>query len=201
MIQIQWNSSSLEEAEKIVKSLLENRLIACANLHPVDSHYIWHGTYHQDKEIKTLAKTTHGKKDQVFDKIQELSSYEVCEILAFDVDSAAAIYLCWVEEMVGEAILSQDNFQKIYKEESPFILLDVRTIEEYDQSHLAKAQFFDFSPKHLEDLLSWRKQNPDAPICLICHSGRRSLIARHQLRAMGFEKIYSVEGGNQAAQL
>lgn len=201
MIQIQWNSASQEEAEKIVKALLENKLIACANLAPVDSHYIWKGRYNQDKEIKGYAKTTNEKIDQVFNMIQEMSSYEVCEILAFDVISAAAPYLCWVEEMVGSASLSVGEFRKIVEDpNSPYLLLDVRTPEEYQDGHVSEAKLFKFSDEEIQGLLDWRKKNPNAPICTICHSGRRSLLARHQLRAMGFEKIFSVEGGTEACK-
>ena len=200
MIQIQWNSASQEEAETIVKALLENKLIACANLAPVTSHYIWKGKYHKDPEVKAYAKTTNEKIDLVFNKIQELTSYEVCEILAFDVVSAAAPYLCWVEEMVGSATLSIDEFKKISHGKDPYILLDVRTQQEYDEGHLEKAQLFGLSDQEIQDLLAWRKKNPHAPICLICHSGRRSLLARHQLRAMGFETIFSIEGGTEACK-
>lgn len=42
------------------------------------------------------------------------------------------------------------------------------------------------------------EQRRDATLLLVCNSGRRSLIAAHLLRGIGYPRVYSVRGGMHA---
>ena len=42
------------------------------------------------------------------------------------------------------------------------------------------------------------EQRRDTPLLLVCNSGRRSLIAAHLLRGIGYPQAYSVQGGMHA---
>ncbi|HLC74255.1 MAG TPA: divalent-cation tolerance protein CutA [Candidatus Nanoarchaeia archaeon] len=72
-----------KEARKIAKLLLEKKLIVCANLFPIESHFWWHGKLEEAAEYAILAKT----KDSLLDAIKELvhhaHSYEVPVITAW----------------------------------------------------------------------------------------------------------------------
>ena len=48
---------NLEEAERIVKHLLEEKLIACANLFPIKSLYLWKGKIEDNNEIVSILKS------------------------------------------------------------------------------------------------------------------------------------------------
>lgn len=56
-----------EEAEKIAIDLLEKKLIACANIFPITSVYIWDNKVNKDSEVTLILKT----KETLFDKIKE----------------------------------------------------------------------------------------------------------------------------------
>ena len=46
-----------EEAVKISKHLLDKKLIACSNMHPIRSMYFWKGKIQDEKEVVIIAKT------------------------------------------------------------------------------------------------------------------------------------------------
>jgi rhodanese-related sulfurtransferase len=67
------------------------------------------------------------------------------------------------------------------------VLLDARTPEEYSVSHLRGARLIS---ANLEDL----KLDLSAPIVVYCSIGYRSAVAVKQLQAMGYQKIFNLEG-------
>ncbi len=70
-------ASSEEESKKIAEKLLEDRLIACANIFPIDSVYRWEGSITEEREFVLIAKTEEGKYDEVKKRVKEIHSYEV----------------------------------------------------------------------------------------------------------------------------
>jgi periplasmic divalent cation tolerance protein len=75
---------NLEKAQEITKTLLENRLIACATMWPCKSMYWWDNKIQDETEYIVFAKTTSDKYDNMVMKIQELHPYQVPCILKFD---------------------------------------------------------------------------------------------------------------------
>ena len=65
------------EARHISKYLLQKRLIACANLFPIESLYWWKGKIVEGKEIVLILKTIKSKVVQVRQEIEKLHSYEI----------------------------------------------------------------------------------------------------------------------------
>ena len=68
-----------KEAHSIAKSLLEKRLIACANIVPkMHSFYWWKGKLLEEQpESLLLLKTTKQKKARVVQEIKKMHSYSV----------------------------------------------------------------------------------------------------------------------------
>ena len=94
-------TGSEKEARKIARSLVEERLAACANVIPgVRSFFYWEGRLCQEKEALILIKTMNSKAKKIMDKIKKIHSYEVPEIIFFRVDMGEKNYLKWVEKMV-----------------------------------------------------------------------------------------------------
>ena len=92
------------EARSLVDQLLEERLVACVNmLGPVVSRYRWEGKIEEGQEIVLLMKTTTACKEKLRQRIGDLHSYTVPEVLEFDVDSGLESYLDWVKGSCADA--------------------------------------------------------------------------------------------------
>ena len=101
-IQIQWTCGSMEEAREVCRYLVENHHVACANIIPhVESIYIWQGECQCDNECKVMLKTKAEKWDYIKGVIMEKSSYDVPEILRFDIADGYDEYLQWIEGSVN----------------------------------------------------------------------------------------------------
>jgi len=72
------------EARKIAKALLKKRLIACANIFPVESHYLWKGGMEKANEAMLLMKTRKGLQKQAEKEIKKLHSYKLPVIEFFE---------------------------------------------------------------------------------------------------------------------
>ena len=73
-------------------------------------------------------------------------------------------------------------------------LVDVRTPREYRGGHIARAVNIDyFQGAAFEE--AFEKMDKNKPVYLYCRSGNRSLKAARKLVAMGFEKVYDLQGG------
>lgn len=90
-----------EEATKISKHLLDKKLIACANLFPVTSLYIWKKNLETADEFVIFAKTTEKKYTAIKKEIGLLHSYECPCIIAWKIDKVNSAYEKWVRENVG----------------------------------------------------------------------------------------------------
>ena len=88
-----------EEAEKISKHLLEKRLIACANLHPIRSLYWWQGKIQDDNETVIIAKTLEKNYNKIKEEVKKMHPYDVPCILKIDAEANES-YDKWVKEEV-----------------------------------------------------------------------------------------------------
>lgn len=87
------------EGERIAGSLLDEGVIACANIVPgVVSLYRWEGELKRDAEVLVVMKTWTTVESRAIALAQEIHPYEVPEILVLDVKGGAAPYLAWVEQ-------------------------------------------------------------------------------------------------------
>lgn len=92
-------TASREEAEKISKRLLEERLIACANiLGPASSLFRWAGQIERAEEYALLMKSRLDLFESIAETVRTLHSYEVPEIVALPILKGSAAYMDWVEE-------------------------------------------------------------------------------------------------------
>jgi periplasmic divalent cation tolerance protein len=88
-----------DEAERIAKAIVEERLAACVQLlPPIRSVYRWQGAVEESEEILLLIKTTGASFLPLKDRIEELHSYDTPEIMAVPVVAGAQKYLTWLQE-------------------------------------------------------------------------------------------------------
>lgn len=90
-------AGSREEAERIGRALVEERLAGCATSLPgVQSIYHWRGEIETDSETLLLLKTEIGKLDALHTRLLALHSYETPEFLVLSVEAASQGYREWL---------------------------------------------------------------------------------------------------------
>jgi periplasmic divalent cation tolerance protein len=91
-------TSNEQEAEKIIRRLLDEKLIACANIiSPVSSHFHWSGKIEKAEECLVLMKSREDLFEKLAETVKSLHSYEVPEILALPIINGSKTYIDWLE--------------------------------------------------------------------------------------------------------
>ena len=90
-----------KEAVKISRHLLNKRLIACSNIHPIRSLYWWKGKIQDGKEYVIMAKTIEKNYKKIKNEVSKLHSYSVPCILRIDAEANES-YDEWVEKELGK---------------------------------------------------------------------------------------------------
>ena len=91
-----------EEAERIGRAVVEDRLAACMNLiSPIRSIYRWKGAVETAEEVSAIFKTSEGQVDALMTRIAGLHSYEVPCVVAWPIEKILGSYADWVDESVG----------------------------------------------------------------------------------------------------
>ncbi len=110
-VQMSTATDSREAADKIAKTLVEERLAACVRvIGPVTSTYRWKGKVETTEEYLCLIKTRSALLKDVERMILHLHPYELPEIIALPIESGYPPYLEWLEdETIGEDELIEGN--------------------------------------------------------------------------------------------
>jgi periplasmic divalent cation tolerance protein len=89
-------------ARTLAHALLEERLVACANVIPgVTSVYRWKGKVHQDPESLMVLKAPGSCVERLLRRVPELHPYDVPEVLVLEVGAGYEPYLNWVADECG----------------------------------------------------------------------------------------------------
>ena len=90
-------TASKEEAEKISRTLLNEKLIACANIvSPVASCFLWQGKIDKAEECLVVMKSRKDLFGELAGRVKALHSYEVPEVLALPIVEGSVDYLAWI---------------------------------------------------------------------------------------------------------
>jgi len=88
-----------KSAEELAQSLLDKRLIACANIIPgLVSFYYWQGNIESDNEVLMLLKTRAELFDSLCSVVTHEHPYDVPEIIATPIVKGSAEYLDWIRK-------------------------------------------------------------------------------------------------------
>ena len=91
--------ANADEAERIGRIVIEERLAACVNiLGPCRSIYRWQGNVETAEEAPAIFKTHHWNGDDLIERIAELHSYEVPCIVTWPINKVMRKYADWVED-------------------------------------------------------------------------------------------------------
>ncbi|HEY0131494.1 MAG TPA: divalent-cation tolerance protein CutA [Allosphingosinicella sp.] len=89
--------ASDEEARRIARTLVEERLAACANiLGACLSIYRWQGEVEEAEEVAALFKTRAGRAEALIARLTELHSYDVPAAVVWPIPEASPAYASWV---------------------------------------------------------------------------------------------------------
>lgn len=92
---------SAQEALSVARKLVEEKLVACANIHSgVTSVYSWEGKVEEAPETVLIAKTTAEKLESAIDAVKRLHSYELPCIIACPIEAGHPPFLQWVHASV-----------------------------------------------------------------------------------------------------
>ena len=104
VIQIITTAPDKELAQRIARTLVEQRLAACVQISgPVESVYRWQGQIESATEWQCWIKTTAERYADVERAIRQLHAYTVPEILAMSITAGNPDYLKWLAETVTDA--------------------------------------------------------------------------------------------------
>lgn len=94
--------ASAEEAERIGRDAVEQRLAACVNiLGPIRSIYRWQGAVENADEVAAIFKTTEAGAGALMTRIVALHSYDVPCVTSWPVEKVVQTYVDWVENNVS----------------------------------------------------------------------------------------------------
>ena len=89
--------STLDEANKLGRTLVEERLVACATLVPVvQSIYYWEDHLQSAPETMVVFKTSEDKLEALETRLRQLHTYRVPEFLVVPVEYGSKNYLDWL---------------------------------------------------------------------------------------------------------
>jgi Uncharacterized protein involved in tolerance to divalent cations len=92
-------TSTQEEAEKIGKILVEEKLAASANIIPaVKSFFFWKGEFHNIPESIVLLNTKGGLFETLKERVHKIHSYELPEVIAIPIIAGSSEFLAWIKE-------------------------------------------------------------------------------------------------------
>lgn len=87
---------SAEDARRLARLLVEEKLAACVSVMPVESTYIWEGRIVDDAERLLLIKTSAGRIAELERRLHEIHPYNVPEFVVVEPEQVAAPYLAWL---------------------------------------------------------------------------------------------------------
>ena len=90
--------ANADDAARVVRVLVEERLIACGNLLPgARSLYRWEGQVQDQPETVALMKTRKQDWTALISRLHELHPYDTPECIAVRIAAGAPKYMAWLE--------------------------------------------------------------------------------------------------------
>ena len=86
-----------DEVKTIARTLIDERLIACANiLGKMTSVYRWEGTVVEDEEIAVLLKTRRDMAARATERVKELHSYDLPCVVGLPIQGGNLDFIGWL---------------------------------------------------------------------------------------------------------
>lgn len=96
---VYMTASDRDEALRIGRTLVEERLAACVNvLGEMTSVYWWEGELQQANEAVLIAKTKQSLLGPLIERVRELHSYACPCVVSWPVAAGYGAYLQWIRD-------------------------------------------------------------------------------------------------------
>lgn len=93
---------NIQDGRKIAHTLIEEQLVACVNIIPnIESVYRWKGKIENDEEIIMIIKTKDANVKKTIQRIKQLHSYELPNIIVLPIIGGLKDYLNYIENETG----------------------------------------------------------------------------------------------------
>ncbi len=103
---------------------------------------------------------------------------------------------CQANECQGDDIISESIDAMSFKEKldtGEYILIDIRTQEEYENERIADVQNIDIYSNNFDARLDILDK--DKKYLIYCRSGHRTKLGLQRMRMLGFGEVYDLVGG------
>jgi periplasmic divalent cation tolerance protein len=92
-------TATKEDADKLARILLLQRLAACVQVTQIASYYTWNGGVNVDDEQMLVIKCPTINFPEIEQCIQEHHNYEIPEIIRLPIEAGSADYLNWIADV------------------------------------------------------------------------------------------------------
>lgn len=107
-IEIHWTSGSLDEARRVSRFLVQERIIASAQIIPwFESITMLDNRLETSQESKIVFKALLENFNKIREVIEQNSKYEVPEIIWFKIEGGNRAYLDWLRESMSSYQMKQ----------------------------------------------------------------------------------------------
>ena len=95
-------AGDIDEARLIARTIVDERLAACANILPeMESIYHWEGAVQSDREVVIIAKTPRTLFEKLRARVVELHSYDYPCVVALNLADGHPAFLEWIAAQTG----------------------------------------------------------------------------------------------------
>lgn len=89
--------------------------------------------------------------------------------------------------------ISLTDWKNNYDNEKEFIIVDVRTPEEFEEGHIENSININFYESNFEDQIN--NLDKDKKYLIYCRSGARSSKTLELMKELNFNEVYDLQGG------
>jgi len=151
-IVIYVTAGSAEEAEQVAQALVVEKLAACVNrIKSVRSVYRWQGQVEQSDEELLIIKTRKELFSAVENRVRELHSYSVPEIIALPIIAGSAAYLGLLRDQVASISAATDENVRTVKEISAGGVIYRKNAEDYEIALIHVRNRWGLPKGHVEE--------------------------------------------------
>ena len=105
---VYMTASDRDEAARIGRCLVEERLVACVNIiDGMQAIYRWEGEICEDTEAVLIAKTEADRLTPLIARVNELHSYSTPCVVSLPIEEGSAPYLEWILKQTRPLVLNE----------------------------------------------------------------------------------------------
>lgn len=86
-----------DDARQLARSMVEQKLAACAQISAIESFYPWDGALQQATEWRIVFKTRSGLYQHLEDALKAAHPYELPAVVAVKLDHVSLDYGGWID--------------------------------------------------------------------------------------------------------